>query len=941
MQLLAQSTYFGNLYISSQTDLNAISNQYTTITGNVDISLSDVVDLSPLNSLEIIGGNLWIRNNNNLTSIDGLDNLTTIGGELWIARNAGLVAITGLNNLTKVGGFDLEFNLQLETVTGIQKLQSVDGSFRMYYCSNLNTVTGFSNLTLIEDDLIISRCNLIPSLSFLSNVEDVPGDFTIEDNSVIENLDGLQNLKSVGGFFSVEGISKIKSLNEFSNLSKVGLGIEIDDNPDLINLNGLKNIAGNNNLNLTIRGNKSLTSLQGLSFITGSVRNLVIQSNDKLFNFNGLEGITSVQFRLIVAERGITSVNGLDNIISIGDDVEFYFNEKLLSLKGLDNVNYIGGDIDISNNSKLRDIDIFTNITQVIGDMEISFNSELDDFSAFNNLTSVIGEFYIRDNGLTNLDGLENLKFVTGDLTFLVNRKLENVDGLSGLIQLGKRLRVIANGELTNLNGLRNLESVASNVEITNNDKLVEVNGLINLASVGASFLIYNNSILEDCCILADVFNDPEVITGSISIFGNAPSCNDVSKLTNWCKDLDGDGFAGRDGDCDNSNAQNFPGNIEVCDGIDNNCDGVVDEGFEDLDNDGIGDACDNCNSFVILSSKNTRIRETNILSGGIGVIQDGKKAKIRYNSSVEAEGTFVIAPKVKVRDGSKVNTAMETNANGCTPSFKENPHDGQETINVEEGDTVILNQQIYKKIKIKKNATVIFSGHAEVFIEKLRAKSGVTIIFNQCTDLMVQKIFKLGENNNFNPTNENVGIFAEQKIVIKGKSTARGFFYSQEVTKIRRGTSDNRNQMFGQFVGRNVVSQKYTDLHYQDYTPCVSFTPLQNIIPPSEEDLLQEENIQAKSIENTQKVRPIKGLSLSPNPASVELRIQLEEKYGKNAFITIFNSQGRKILQQNISEWDDSQTTIDVSSYERGWYTVVVSAEGMDLIVEKFIIQR
>ncbi|MEZ4320855.1 MAG: MopE-related protein [Myxococcota bacterium] len=60
--------------------------------------------------------------------------------------------------------------------------------------------------------------------------------------------------------------------------------------------------------------------------------------------------------------------------------------------------------------------------------------------------------------------------------------------------------------------------------------------------------------------------------------------------------DLDGDGYRGCDGDCNDSNFIVNPGRNEFCDGLDNNCDGNIDEGFEittwytDLDFDGWGD---------------------------------------------------------------------------------------------------------------------------------------------------------------------------------------------------------------------------------------------------------------------------------------------------------------------------------------------------------------
>ena len=66
------------------------------------------------------------------------------------------------------------------------------------------------------------------------------------------------------------------------------------------------------------------------------------------------------------------------------------------------------------------------------------------------------------------------------------------------------------------------------------------------------------------------------------------------------CGDRDGDLFSVKDGDCDDQDAEANPGKTEVCDGIDNDCDGEVDNGaadavafYADSDGDGYGDPAD------------------------------------------------------------------------------------------------------------------------------------------------------------------------------------------------------------------------------------------------------------------------------------------------------------------------------------------------------------
>ena len=126
--------------------------------------------------------------------------------------------------------------------------------------------------------------------------------------------------------------------------------------------------------------------------------------------------------------------------------------------------------------------------------------------------------------------------------------------------------------------------------------------------------------------------------------------------------DADNDGVFS-DMDCDDTNPNLFPGNVESCDGVDNDCDGLVDEGlmvsnfYLDADSDGFGDAAQLLTSCVPISGYVTNNTDCNDADANIN-----PNAVEIINNDIDENCDGVV--EVIDVDGDGVNSSLDCDDN-------------------------------------------------------------------------------------------------------------------------------------------------------------------------------------------------------------------------------------------------------------------------------------
>ncbi len=270
-----------------------------------------------------------------------------------------------------------------------------------------------------------------------------------------------------------------------------------------------------------ISGLKDLTAFSSLKKVTGAV---LIAHDSDLLSVQGMENLETIGWDLQISENiNLRTITAFDKLTSTGGIeilgnprltrvvfnkvnkatkfLEFLNNQELQSITGMNGVTSTGFFI-VSGNPALKKIDAFKNLKTVTRNFFFDHNDLLTNLDWAGQIQSVTGLASIDDNPLLlNLDGLKNLETVGAGLLVSFNPKLQNLDGLQKLRAVGGGMVIQVNPALEDLQGLHSLNTVKDNFTIIGNNRISRLDGLENLRSVYRLSITYNDSLYNFCAL--------------------------------------------------------------------------------------------------------------------------------------------------------------------------------------------------------------------------------------------------------------------------------------------------------------------------------------------------------------------------------------------------------------------------------------------------------
>ena len=554
------------LVLTTQNEVNTFPINYPncSVFRSLRIVGNDITNLDSLYLIENIFGEFTLENTG-VTNFDGLSLGEDID-DLYIVNNELLTSLRMPTNISSISGRaiiqnnDLLTNLDgfadLETI-GFLSIDDNDGILNLEYFDNLRSINNF----YLANNNSLSDCCLLDDI--------LDTGIRLENITIENNADGCNDLLEVNENcfcpstdLQFESQSTIDSFSLlYPNCTQVS-SISINGSASQVtSLEALSRVHINSIFNVI---STDVESLDGLNF-GPEIDYFSFQDNLQLSEIDAFLNLTRINSHSNIHSTAITNLAAFENLEHAF--LRFQDNDQLTDISGLRNLKTyeeltFSQNINLSEccflNSQLQDLPnsgVLTFLNNGDGcssrveiesecnegfscaSEEIRLNSQraVDEFVANHGACSSVDRLFITGRDIVNLDGISSLQKVNERLTVrgpgLVDLSgLSHID-LTDLDEFG----VLDNLSLQTLDGVI-LSDQIRKVVISNNPRLSSIDALASLRAY--EYLeIENNNSLAECCPVLQALDKPS--DARLFVRRNAYGCKSIEDVTSSCEEVE------------------------------------------------------------------------------------------------------------------------------------------------------------------------------------------------------------------------------------------------------------------------------------------------------------------------------------------------------------------------------------------------------------------